>query len=228
VTAQCRFTASLLLVCLPLIAAGCASSSDDGADGSASDLSAAPSAPPAPYGEGVLYFHGMKQAGIDPKVLVSAFAGRDVSTPKMSDAELQAPIKSNLLSFLSQHESDVVSGYSLGRVPVLRLMKSKAAGMKRVVLIDPTYDNAAELGKDIGGPIAKAWLAGDEERTFMLVYGDETLALKGQESYTSALTDQTRGEVCYIPGSHERFAKPDMAYALVAKDCEDLIAHVNP
>jgi hypothetical protein len=170
----------------------------------------------------------MSHLGIDPKAIKSVVDQRDLSTPRLSDAQLEAPVAATVTSFLEAHETDVVGGYSLGRIPVFRLMKSPAKSMNRVVMIDPTFDSATGIGQSIGGPIAKEWLSGDDGRTFMLVYGDETKSLKGEQSYVTSLDGEARAELCYIPGPHSRFANADMAYALVAKDCADLKAHLKP
>jgi hypothetical protein len=201
---------------------GCASSaSDEPEQGTSSDLSESSST-------GFLYFHGMSHLGIDPDVLKTTAGAADLMTPRLSDGELEQPPTSAMIAFLRGRTTGVVSGYSLGRVPVLKLMNANTNGMTRVVMIDPTYDTAGGLGSSIGGPTAKAWLDRDAGRTFLLVYGDTTKELNGQKSYQTALANHERAELCYIPGEHERFRQDDMAYALVATDCDDLKAHLDP
>ena len=93
--------------------------------------------------------------------------------------------------------------------------------MKRAILIDPTYDSYT-FGRGVGGSVAKAWLDGDEERSFMLVYGDVTKQLGGEQSFMRALSDHPRAQLCYVRGDHARFRADDMTAAIVAKDCDDL------
>jgi hypothetical protein len=216
-----RALSAVVLTALATLA-GCASTDqeDGGEEGAAGALS-------QPTEEGILYFHGMSHLGLDPKVVKHVAESNDVLTPSMSDSELQSPPPSSVLAFLKGRTTGIVSGYSLGRIPVFRLMKSAADGMTRVVMIDPTFDSASGLGSGIGGPTAKAWLDGGEGRTFLLVYGDETKSLKGEQSYVTALTGHAGAELCFVPGDHARFRQPDMAFALVAKDCDDLKAHLS-
>src|SRR5262249_49782066 len=133
----------------------------------------------------------------------------------------------NVLSFLKNGERGTVAGYSLGRVPVLRLMQQGAAGMQRVVLVDPTYDSASGIGKSIGGSVGRKWLDGAEDRTLFLVYGDSTKELGGDTSYLAELSQHPRADLCYLPGDHERFRRADMAAALVATSCDDLRARLG-
>jgi hypothetical protein len=179
--------------------------------------------------EGVLYFHGMSRLGFQRDPLRSKVGqGKDLYAPSLTDGQIQGPPSQNVLSFLENHpKSAVVSGYSLGRIPVFRLMKSQAKNMTRVVMIDPTYDSAFDLGKSIGGGITKRWLEGDDSRTFLFVYGDATKALGGERSYLNELKDHPRAELCYIPGDHERFRRNDMTYAVNAESCEDLKEHLR-
>jgi hypothetical protein len=188
-------------------------------DESASSLATAP--------EGIVYYHGMSHLGINPTMLAQTVAPRDLLAPQLSDSELEAPPAAAVRDFVNRHDTATVSGYSLGRVPVLRLMKSPPPKMARVVMIDPTYDTASGLGSHIGGPIAEAWLDGSAERTFLLVYGDTTTSLGGEQSYVSALAHHPRAELCYVPGDHERFRADDMAYAVIATSCADLRAHLT-
>jgi hypothetical protein len=172
----------------------------------------------------------MSQLGFARNALLSS-VGKEhaLLAPSLSDAQLQAPVASSVTSFLQDHPDAVVGGYSLGRVPVFRLMGSAPEGMTRVVMIDPTFDSASTLSPDkgIGGAIARKWLDGSEERTFMLVYGDVTKELGGEKSYQTALADHPRAEFCQLPGAHDRFRASDMAFALVAKDCADLKTHLS-
>jgi hypothetical protein len=214
--------AAALALCLPACLAGCTSG---GGDEQESDGAAAISAGP-PTEEGIVYFHGMSHLGLDKAAITAQIHGDDLDAPQLSDAQIEAAPSSEVTSFLQRHQHATVSGYSLGRVPVLKMMKSAAHGMNHVAMIDPTYDSASGLGSGIGGGIAKTWLAGDDARTFFIVYGDVTKQLGGDTSYTTALAGNPRAVLCYVPGDHARFREADMAYAIVAHDCADLKRHL--
>ena len=136
-----------------------------------------------------------------------------------------------MLAFLEQHPESTVSGYSLGRIPAIRMMntfaKQPGKGMKRVVLVDPTFDSTRDLGKGNGGSFAKAWLDGDPERTFFFVYGGVTIETGGEKSYLEALSNHERADLCFIPGDHTRYRQADMAKALHADSCEELKAKLG-
>lgn len=207
---------------LATVAVGCAAPTEDdgGTDGTESAISNASAT-------GLVYFHGMSGLGFSRPMILQQDSEDDVLAPRWSDSQLQAPPPRSVLDFLAGHETATVSGYSLGRIPVLRLMKAAAPGITRVVMVDPTYDGSADLGRTSGGPITRAWLDGDPGRSFILVYGDTTKQLHGEMSYVTALSGHPRAELCYLPGDHERFRRADMAGALVAKDCADVIARVG-
>jgi len=174
-------------------------------------------------GDGTLYFHGMSKLGFTRTALRATLTGTDFLAPSMSDGELQSTTPSRAVAtFLENKDHVTAGGYSLGRAPVLSLMKANAKHLVRTVLIDPTYDGSSPLGRNVGGAITKQWLDGDDDRTFLLVYGDVTKSLGGEQSFVRALADHPRAELCYVPGDHARFRRDDMAAALVAKDCEDL------
>ena len=204
------------------LAACAAGSSDEGEGAGAEAISDAP-----PTDNGFVYFHGMSRLGFEKSALQAQLGGDDLLAPQLSDSQIQSAPSSDVLVFLQRHQHDTVSGYSLGRVPVLKMMKSAARGMNHVVMVDPTYDSASGLGHGIGGGIAKSWLDGGDERTFLLVYGDVTKQLGGETSYTTALDGHPRAILCYVPGDHARFRQADMAYALVARDCADLRHHLG-
>jgi hypothetical protein len=196
---------------------GCASREPDDTEGGAANALTTQHTDDA-----VLYFHGMSHLGLEPDEIKKVVGTEDLLAPTMSDSELQSEPSKTVLDFLKGHVEATVSGYSLGRVVVFRMMKSHADAMTRVVMIDPTFDSAAGLGQKIGGPTVKAWLDGDPKRSFMLVYGDATKQLSGQDSYEESLRDNPQAEICFFPGDHARFRAPDMASALIAKGCEDL------
>jgi hypothetical protein len=197
--------------------AGCASPADDGdadvAQGSSQAVSTT---------DGYVYFHGMSHLGFARDALRSGLGNPSVLAPSLSDAQIQDEVAGNVIDFLGARHEAVAAGYSLGRIPVLRLMASNAIGMTRAVLVDPTYDGSHALGFGVGGGIARAWLDADPARSLLLVYGDVTRSLGGEKSYTTALTGHARASLCYVRGDHERFRQPDMVAALVAKDCADL------
>jgi len=209
---------AIALVLGAVAMAGCAASSD-GDDGTSTGASAQTAA----TREGYVYFHGMSHLGFSHDALRAGLGAQSLLAPSMSDAQIQSGPSSAVVDFVSAKSDALVAGYSLGRIPVLRMMSTNAHGMTRVVMIDPTYDSAASLGgSGISGGIAKEWLDGDPERTLMLVYGDVTKSLGGEKSYVRELAHHERATLCYVRGDHERFRQSDMVAALVAKDCDDL------
>jgi len=205
-----------LLLLFSLVAA-CASetSSDDDTDSSEGAQTAG--------GDGVVYFHGMSKLGFSHAALRDALPDTDWVAPQLSDAALQSTSPpAAVSSFLDTKDRVTAAGYSLGRAPVLSLMKANATHLVRVVLIDPTYDGSSVLGSGVGGAITRAWLDGDDDRTFMLVYGDVTKQLHGEASFVHALDGHARAQLCYVPGDHARFRQDDMTAALVAHDCAEL------
>lgn len=196
--------------------AGCASPADDGEDvakGSSQAVSTT---------DGFVYFHGMSHLGFTRDALRSELGTQSLLAPSLSDAQLQDDPARDVVDFLGAREHVVVSGYSLGRVPVLRLMATNAPGMERVVLVDPTYDGSRALGWGVGGGIARTWLDADPARSLLLVYGDVTKSVDGDDSYVRELAHHPRAALCYVRGDHGRFRLPDMAAALVASGCADL------
>ncbi len=171
---------------------------------------------------GYVYFHGMSHLGFARSDLKNEVGSDSLVTPSLSDAQLQADPPKVVVDFLAGREGATVAGYSLGRLPVLRLMKASAKGMTHAVLVDPTYDSSAVLGRGVGGSVAKEWLDADESRTFLLVYGDVTKEVGGDKSYLAELADHPRAQLCYVPGDHARFRAADMTAALVVKTCAEL------
>ena len=179
--------------------AGCASPADDGDGDVAHGSSQAVSST-----DGYVYFHGMSHLGFARDALRNGVGTPSVLAPSMSDAQIQDDVAGNVIDFLGARHDAVAAGYSLGRIPVLRLMASNAVGMTRAVLVDPTYDGSHALGFGVGGQIARAWLDADDARTLLLVYGDVTRSLGGEKSFVTALTGHARASLCYVPGDHER------------------------
>jgi hypothetical protein len=213
-----RFVLGALTLGLLGALAGCAPSEGDETTGD-ENLTAT--------GPGVLYFHGMSGLGFAREALAGLADERPLLAPRLTDAQIQGAVSSEVSRFAAAHPPATAGGYSLGRIPLFRLMTANAPGLSRVVLIDPTFDSASGIGKEIGGGIAKAWLAGGEDRRLLFVYGDSTKELAGDKSYRRELENEPRAEICFVRGDHGRFRKADMAYALVAKDCADLEAHLG-
>jgi hypothetical protein len=173
-------------------------------------------------GKGVVYFHGMYKLGFSRNALRDGLGETSFLAPSLSDSALQsrAPLAA-AVTFLDKKDVGTAAGYSLGRAPVIAMMKAQTTKMKHAVLIDPTYDSYAAFGRGVGGAIAKEWLDGDEERTF-LVYGDVTKQLGGEKSFVNALAGHPRAHLCFVPGDHARFRAADMTAAILAEDCDDL------
>jgi hypothetical protein len=178
-------------------------------------------------GEGVVYFHGMSKLGFSRNALRDGLGETSFLAPSLSDATLQSrtPLAA-AVTFLDRKDEGTAAGYSLGRAPVIALMKAQTAKMKHAVLIDPTYDSYAAFGRGVGGAITKEWLDGDESRTFLLVYGDVTKQLAGEKSFVTALTGHPRAHLCYVPGDHARFRAADMTASIRAESCADLNARL--
>jgi hypothetical protein len=176
---------------------------------------------------GYVYFHGMGQLGFSRAAIRAEIGTSGVLTPRLTDAQINEGPSKVVVDFLGGREGATIAGYSLGRVPVLRLMKTDAPGFTRVVLIDPTYDGSRALGWGVGGSIARTWLDEDESRTLLFVYGDVTRQIHGEASYLEELADHPRADLCYVPGDHARFRAADMAAALDATSCAELIARLR-
>jgi hypothetical protein len=202
--------------------AGCASPADDGEDDVAQGAAQAASTT-----DGFVYFHGMSHLGFARDALRTGLGNQTFLAPTLSDAQIQDAVAESVVDFLGARHEAVAAGYSLGRIPVLRLMQSSAGGMTRAILVDPTYDGSHALGFGVGGGIARTWLDADQGRSLLLVYGDVTRSLGGEKSYTTALAGHPRASLCYVRGDHERFRQPDMVAALVAKDCGDLSVRLS-
>ena len=102
--------------------------------------------------------------GFTRDMVVKQASDDDVLAPRLSDAQVQAAPAKSVLDFLASHQSATLSGYSLGRIPVLRLMKADAPGISRVVMVDPTFDGSSVLRRTSGGPIRRTWLDGSVAR----------------------------------------------------------------
>jgi hypothetical protein len=210
-------------VLLAGLIAGCAATSDDGEEGDPAGAAQAVSSH-----DGFVYFHGMSHLGFTRDALRAELGTQSLLAPSLSDAQIQADPARDVVDFLGARESAVVAGYSLGRVPLLRLMAANAPGMTRVVLVDPTYDGSHALGWGVGGGIARAWLDADPARSLLMVYGDVTRSVDGDDSYVRALATHPRAALCYVKGDHARFRQADMTAALVAHDCADLKDRLSP
>jgi hypothetical protein len=208
---------------LAACASGCSGTSEEEAQGGTSDEIVSGAGP-----ERLVYFHGMSHLGFSRDALEAVRGTQSLLAPSLTDGQLSSPPSASVLSFVAGGEHATVAGYSLGRVPVLRMMQQNAPGITRVVLVDPTYDSASGIGKSIGGHVGRAWLDGGEDRTLLLVYGDSTKSLGGEKSYVAELAQHPRAEICYLKGDHERFRQADMAQALVASSCADLRERLDP
>jgi hypothetical protein len=164
----------------------------------------------------------MSKLGFSRNALRSTLGETQFLAPSLTDGQLQSTTpQANVLAFLEAKDRGIAAGYSLGRAPVVALMKARAKNLKRAILIDPTYDSYS-FGRGVGGSLAKHWLDGDEERSFMLVYGDSTKSLGGEASFLRALEGHPRAQLCYVAGDHGRFRAADMTAAILATDCDDL------
>lgn len=99
--------------------AGCASPTDDG-DGDV----AQGSSQPVSTTDGNVYFHGMSHLDFARDALRTGLGAHSLLAPTMSDAQLQDAVADDVVDFLGARHEAVAAGYSLGRIPVLRLMAS--------------------------------------------------------------------------------------------------------
>src|ERR1043165_7969549 len=107
------------LLLLFSVVAGCASetSDDDDTDSSEGAQTAG--------GDGVVYFHGMSKLGFSRTAIKTALPDGDWVAPQLSDGALQSTTPPAVVSsFLETKDRVTAAGYSLGRAPVLSLMKA--------------------------------------------------------------------------------------------------------
>lgn len=99
---------------------------------------------------------------------------------------------------------ETVSGYSSGRIALLRRLALIGDGV-HAVMLDPSWPDGlrdfAGRGPERGEDIVKAWLAGDPERTFLLIYSRRSTGWAG---YAALATSEVGAQVkvCAVDQPH--------------------------
>jgi hypothetical protein len=122
---------------------------------------------------------------------------------------------------LGTRSPDTLSGYSSGRIALLRRLALIGDGA-HAVLLDPSYPDGLRdftgRGPERGEDIVKAWLVADPVRTFLLVYSTRSIGWSGYAALrTSEVAAQVK--VCAVDAPHLQVpAVPHVHDALVDPD----------
>jgi hypothetical protein len=119
---------------------------------------------------------------------------------------------------------DTLSGYSSGRIALLRRLALIGDGA-HAVMLDPSWPDGprdfAGRGPERGEDIVREWLLDDPERTFLLVYSRRSTGWSG---YAALLQSEVgdRVKVCFVdvphllvpavPYLHDALVEPDAWY----------------
>jgi hypothetical protein len=122
---------------------------------------------------------------------------------------------------LGTKSPDTISGYSSGRIALLRRLALVGDGA-HAVLLDPSWPDGlrdfAGHGPERGEDIVKAWLQGDPGRTFLLLYSTRSVGWSGyaglQGTEVAArvkvcAVDQPHLLVPTVSGVHDALVDPD-------------------
>ena len=116
---------------------------------------------------------------------------------------------------------DTVSGYSSGRIALLRRLALIGDGA-HAVLLDPSWPDGLRdftgRGPERGEDIVKAWLLADPGRTFLLIYSTRSI---GWSAYVALQRTEVaaRVKVCAVDQPHLRVPMvPNVHDALVDPD----------
>jgi len=122
---------------------------------------------------------------------------------------------------LGTREPFTLSGYSSGRIALLRRLALIGDGA-HAVLLDPSYPDGLRdftgRGPQRGKDIVKAWLVADPARTFLLVYSTRST---GWAEYAALRTTEVAAQVkvCAVDAPHLQVpAVPHVHDALVDPD----------
>jgi hypothetical protein len=142
-------------------------------------------------------------------------AGNDLYIPPRNGAPWQDTYE------LGTHSPDTLSGYSSGRIALLRRLALIGDGA-HAVLLDPSYPDGLRdftgRGPERGEDIVKAWLSSDPARTFLLVYSTRST---GWAEYAALRTTEVAAQVkvCAVDAPHLQVpAVPHVHDALVDPD----------
>jgi hypothetical protein len=119
---------------------------------------------------------------------------------------------------------DTLSGYSSGRIALLRRLALIGDGA-HAVLLDPSWPDGlrdfADRGPERGEDIVAAWLRADPDRTFLLIYSTRST---GWSAYAALQHGElgARIKVCAVDAPHLLVPTvPDLRDALVDPDAWD-------
>jgi hypothetical protein len=125
---------------------------------------------------------------------------------------------------LGTQSPDTLSGYSSGRIALLRRLALVGDGM-HAVMLDPSWPDGrrdfAGRGPERGEDIVKAWLLDDPWRTFLLIYSRRSIGWSGYAGLQSSEVG-ARVKVCVVEQPH--LLVPKVAHlrdALVDPDAWD-------
>jgi hypothetical protein len=151
-----------------------------------------------------LYFHG------------TSGYGRELARPGVCAPRVEE-FWSDDLARIDARATDVLAGYSAGRIPVLRRLDAGVAIEKTVVLLDPSWVDGRRFAGKTGPEIVEAWLNADRARRFVLVYSPSSV---GHREYASLATLEhigTQVMVCKLDGQHldlPRLAGPELLLSI--------------
>jgi hypothetical protein len=125
------------------------------------------------------------------------------------------------LSELGTIAPDTLSGYSSGRIALLRRLALIGDGA-HAVMLDPSYPDGrrdfAGRGPERGEDIVKAWLLDDPGRSFLLIYSRRSIGWSGYAALQTSEVGE-RVKVCAVDQPHLRVPTvPHLAEALVDPD----------
>ena len=125
---------------------------------------------------------------------------------------------------LGSYAPETVSGYSSGRIALLRRLALIGDG-RHAVMVDPSWADGARdfagRGPELGEDIVRAWLADDPSRTFLLVYSTRSVGWSG---YAALQISEVGAQVkvCSVDAPHLRVPMvPSLHDALVEPDAWD-------
>ena len=116
---------------------------------------------------------------------------------------------------------DTVSGYSSGRIALLRRL-ALVGDAAHAVLLDPSWPDGLRdftgRGPERGEDIVKAWLLADPARTFLLIYSTRSIGWSGYAALQGTEV-AARVKVCAVDKPHLLVPTvPDLHDALVDPD----------
>jgi hypothetical protein len=119
-------------------------------------------------------------------------------------------------TYLLAPDATVISGYSSGRIAVLRRLALAGDG-DHAILLDPSWPDGARdfagRGPERGEDIVRTWLLADPARSFTLIYSTRSI---GWSSYAALLDDEgvaAQVTVCSVDLPHLRVPRADNLHA---------------